>query len=290
MTKPKIGVLGATGYIGSRLCAMARDAGHEVVGFSRQERPGFRKLSPNTPPDFSGIDAVVNLAGESILGLWTAAKKKKILQSRVIGTELAVESILRGSRGPRLLINGSAVGFYGDTGENIATETSAGGKGFLAEVCRAWETATAPALLGGVRVVHLRTGFVTGPGGAMGLVLPVFKIGLGGNLGNGREWMSCIHVDDVAGMILWAIENQDVCGAVNAVNPAPVRNAEFTQAVARAVHRPAILPAPAFVLKALLGELSHVLLDSVRVVPSVAVSRGYKFRFATLQAGLEASV
>ena len=182
------------------------------------------------------------------------------------------------------------MGFYGNTGENIATETSAGGTGFLAEVCRAWETATAPALLGGVRVVHLRTGFVTGPGGAMGLVLPVFKMGLGGNLGNGRQWMSCIHVDDVAGMILWAIENQDVCGAVNAVNPAPVRNAEFTQAVALAVHRPAILPAPAFVLKALLGELSHVLLDSVRVVPSVAVSRGYKFRFATLQAGLEASV
>jgi len=178
--------------------------------------------------------------------------------------------------------------FYGDTGEREVDESDAAGSGFLVDVCQAWEAAAMPAEALGCRVVRLRIGFVTGPGGAMGLVRPVFQLGLGGNLGNGRQWMSCIHVDDVAGMILWALENPTVSGAVNAVNPQPVRNAEFTRTLARVVRRPAILPAPSCALKLALGELSHVMLDSVRVRPAAAENLGYAFRYPTLEAGLRA--
>jgi uncharacterized protein (TIGR01777 family) len=231
------------------------------------------------------MDAVVNLAGEPILGLWTASKKKKILSSRVETTQKVVGSL---HAGIGVLINASAIGFYGDTGEREVDESAPAGRGFLAEVCQAWEAAAMPAEGLGCRVVRLRIGFVTGRGGAMGLVRPVFELGLGGNLGNGRQWMSCIHVDDVARMILWALENPAVSGAVNAVNPQPVRNAEFTRTLARVVRRPAILPAPSCALKLALGELSHVMLDSVRVRPAVAESLGYSFRHPTLEVGLRA--
>jgi uncharacterized protein (TIGR01777 family) len=280
-----IGVIGATGYVGKRLSRLAAEAGHGVVPFSRSARAGFRQIESSGALDFSGLDAVVNLAGEPILGLWTASKKEKILRSRVETTQKVVGSL---HAGVGVLINASAIGFYGDTGEREVDESSAAGSGFLAEVCQAWEAAVIPAEALGCRVVRLRIGFVTGPGGAMGLVRPVFQLGFGGNLGNGRQWMSCIHVDDVAGMILWALENQSVRGAVNAVNPEPVRNADFTRTLARVVRRPAILPAPSCALKLALGELSHVMLDSVRVRPVVAARLGYKFRHPTLEAGLRA--
>lgn len=283
--KMKIGIIGATGYVGSRLCRMAEEAGHGVVRFSRSARAGFRKIEARGELDFSGLDAVVNLAGEPILGLWTASKKEKILRSRVEKTRQVVGSI---HPDIRVLVNASAIGFYGDTGEREVNESAVAGSGFLAEVCRAWEAEAMPAEALGCRVVRLRIGFVTGPGGAMGLVRPVFQLGLGGNLGSGRQWMSCIHVDDVAGMILWALENESVAGAVNAVNPQPVRNEEFTRALARVVRRPALLPAPACALKLALGELSHVMLDSVRVHPAVAERLGYKFRHSSLEAGLRA--
>jgi len=284
----KIGIFGAAGYIGTRLCVAAREAGHEAVPFSRSIRPGFRKISSGALPELSGLDAVVNLAGEPILGLWTPSKRQKILASRVDTTNRIVDAMLTQSHAPKVLINASAIGFYGDTGEVIVTESSPAGTGFLADVCKAWEAATTPAQLSGLRVVRLRIGFVTGPGGAMGLVLPVFKTGLGGNLGNGRQWMSCIHVDDVAGMILWAISQDSLNGPLNAVNPQAVRNSEFTRAVARAVHRPAIFPVPACLLRTVLGDLSHVMLDSVRVAPTLALTGGYKYRYSTLDAGLQA--
>lgn len=280
-----IGVIGATGYVGKRLLRLAAEAGHGVVPFSRSARAGFRRIESSSALDFSGLDAVVNLAGESILGLWTASKKKKILSSRVETTQKVVGSL---HAGVGVLINASAIGFYGNTGERELDESAPAGRGFLAEVCQAWEAAAMPAEALGCRVVRLRIGFVTGPGGAMGLVRPVFQLGLGGNLGNGRQWMSCIHVDDVAGMILWALENQLVSGEVNAVNPEPVRNAEFTRTLARVVRRPALLPAPSCALKLALGELSHVMLDSVRVRPAVAARLGYVFRHPTLEAGLRA--
>ena len=285
----KIGIIGATGYIGSRLRAATLASGQEVVCFSRNERPGFRRFSLDAVPDFSGLDAVVNLAGESILGLWTRQKKEKILRSRVDTTRQVLEGISRLPDGPRILINASAIGYYGETGENLATETSPAGTGFLAQTCNAWEEATQGSIAERVRVIRLRIGFVTGPGGAMRFVLPLFKMGLGGPLGNGRQWMSCIHVDDVAGLILWAIANESISGPVNAVCPEPVRNIDFTRALARAVHRPAILPAPAFALRLALGELSRVMLDSVRVIPKVALEDGYTFRFPNVEAGLQAS-
>lgn len=280
-----IGVIGATGYVGARLCSLAKAAGHCVVPFSRSVRAGFRRIESSGALDFSGLDAVVNLAGEPILGLWTASKKEKILSSRVQTTQRVVSSL---SGGVRVFINASAIGFYGDTGENEVDESAAAGRGFLAEVCQAWEAAAMPAEQRDCRLVRLRIGFVTGPGGAMGLVRPVFQLGLGGNLGDGRQWMSCIHVDDVAGMILWALEKQSVAGAVNAVNPEPVRNTEFTRTLARVLRRPAILPAPSCALKLALGELSHVMLDSIRVRPAVAQRLGYAFRYPTLEAGLRA--
>ena len=285
----KIGIIGATGYIGSRLRAATLASGQEVVCFSRKERPGFRQFSLDAVPDFSGLDAIVNLAGESILGLWTRQKKEKILRSRVDTTRQVLEGMSRLPDGPRILINASAIGYYGETGENLATETSPAGTGFLAQTCNAWEEATQGSIAERVRVIRLRIGFVTGPGGAMRFVLPLFKMGLGGPLGNGRQWMSCIHVDDVAGLILWAIANESISGPVNAVCPEPVRNIDFTRALARAVHRPAILPAPAFALRLALGELSRVMLDSVRIIPKVALEDGYTFRFPNVEAGLQAS-
>lgn len=283
-----IGVLGARGYVGTRLCRLAAAAGHRIVPFSRSGGAGFRKLGTEGPLDFSGLDAVVNLAGEPIVGLWTKSKKDEILRSRVETTRRVVESLRTG--GPQVLVNASAIGFYGDTGEREVEESSPAGSGFLSQVCQAWESAAAPAQNLGVRVVLLRIGFVTGPGGAMRLIAPLFKAGLGGKLGSGRQWMSCIHVDDVAGMTLWALENNAVRGVLNAVNPQPVRNSEFTQILARFLHRPAFLPAPAFALRLGLGELSHLLLDSSRVRPAKALALGYSYLHPTLEDGFRAKM
>jgi len=279
-----IGILGARGYVGTRLCKMAAAAGHTITPFSRGSAAGFRQILADEPLDFSGLDAVVNLAGEPILGLWTKSKKNEILRSRVETTRRVVESLRHG--GPRVLVNASAIGFYGDTSENEVDESSPAGTGFLASVCEAWEAAAQPAENLGVRTVLLRIGFVTGPGGAMRLIAPLFKLGLGGKLGHGRQWMSCIHVDDVAGMILWALENNAVRGPLNAVNPDPVRNSDFTQILARVLHRPAIFPAPAIALRLALGELSRLLLDSIRVRPAKALALGYRFRHPALEDGL----
>lgn len=287
MPSLRLGIFGASGFVGSTLCGLALRGGDEVVCFSRSERPGFRVF--RGAGDLAGLDAVVNLAGEPVLGIWTAARKQKILESRVRGTGRIVDAITSGGSTVRTLVNASAIGFYGDTGERVVDEASPRGSGFLAETCESWEAAASGAVLSGVRVVLLRIGFVIGSGGAMGLIRPVFRMGLGGRLGSGRQWMSCIHVEDVAGMILWAIHQDAVSGPVNSVMPEPVTNAEFTRAVAASVRRPAIFPVPGFALKLALGELSHVLLDSSRVSPGVARSCGYPYRFSTLPEALQAS-
>lgn len=288
----KIGITGATGFIGSQLAEEARERGYEVVAFSRspdQPKPGFsetRKFTIDSTPDLSGLDAIVHLAGESILGLWTPAKKRRIRDSRIEGTRRIAEALATAPNGPRVFVSGSAVGYYGDTGDTVTDESSPSGKGFLAEVSRRWE-AEADGAPESVRTTKLRIGFVLGNGGAMKLVGPVFKAGLGGRLGDGQQWMSCIHVEDVAGLILHALENDAVSGPLNAVMPEPVRNVEFTHAAAKAAHRPAMMPAPKILLKIVLGELSHLLLDSQRVVPMVAQKTGYKFRYPTVAAALE---
>ena len=281
----RVGIIGASGFVGRSLCELAARQGDEVVRFSRNERPGFRVFCG--AGDLKGLDAVVNLGGEPILGLWTAARKERIIESRVQGTRRTVEAITTRTSTVKTLINASAIGFYGDTEDRAVDEISPRGRGFLAETCQAWETAASEAVLAGVRVVLLRVGFVIGNGGAMGLIRPVFRMGLGGRLGSGRQWMSCIHVEDVAGMILWAIHRDAVTGPLNAVMPEPVTNAEFTKLVAASVCRPAIFPAPAIILKAALGELSHVLLDSSRVRPCAASRLGYAYRFPALATALQ---
>lgn len=290
----KIGITGASGFIGSHLARLARTRGHAPIAFSRQPQaaPDFveaRPFSIETTPDLSGLDAIVHLAGESIMGLWTPAKKRRIRASRVEGTRRIVEALQAAPDAAPIFVSGSAIGFYGDTGEREVDESSPGGDGFLAEVSQAWEAEAARA--DRTRTVLLRTGFVVGPdGGAMKLIGPAFRAGLGGKLGSGRQWMSCVHVDDVAGLVLHALENESVRGPLNAVLPEPVRNLDFTKALGRAVHRPAILPAPALALKVLLGQLSHLLLDSQRVRPTATLASGYRFQFPTLDSALAASL
>jgi uncharacterized protein (TIGR01777 family) len=283
----KIGVTGASGTLGRVVRVLAVKSGHTVVPFSRSPGPGARAFDLQMSPDLSGLDAVIHLAGEPILGLWTAAKKRRIHQSRVEGTRRVVEAMAADPGGPRTLICASAIGYYGATGETAVDEGSASGSGFLAEVCRDWEAEAVRAEDFGVRVVRVRVGFVLGAGGGMKMIRPVFKLGLGGTLGNGRQWMSAVHGEDVAGIFLWAAENPDATGPYNAALPEPVRNEDFTREVARTLRRPAVLPAPAFALKLALGELSSVMLDSFRVIPRRTVEDGYVFRFATLSAALQ---
>ncbi|CAN5684872.1 hypothetical protein BH09VER1_BH09VER1_03400 [soil metagenome] len=286
----KIGITGITGFIGSRVAALAEQHGHEVVGFSRSPKAGMRRISEETPPDLTGLDAMVNLAGESILGLWTKGKKRRIEESRVEGTRRIVVAMTAMANPPRVLVNGSAIGYYGATGEAIADEYTAKGEGFLGEVCQKWEAEARKAEQAKIRVVMIRIGMVLGKGGAMALIRKVFGLGLGGNLGNGKQWMSAVHVDDVAGLIVWAVENEFVTGPVNAVLPEPFRNKEFTRTLAKVMRRPAILPAPKFAMEMALGELSHVLLDSMRVVPKKARGDGYLFQYPTLEDALRASL
>lgn len=283
----RLGITGASGFIGSHAARLASARGWEVVPFSRQPRDErARLLVPGEPADVDGLDAVLHLAGESVVGRWTREKRRRIMDSRVLGTRSIVEGFARAAVPPRVLVSGSAIGFYGDTGDREVDENSPAGTGFLADVCRAWE---AEALkVRAARVVLLRTGLVLGrDGGTMKRVLPVFRAGLGGRLGSGRQWMSCVHVDDLAGLALWAIATETVSGPLNGVMPQPVTNADFTRALARAVHRPAILPAPAFLLRAALGDMASLLLDSSRVRPAVAEKFAYRYEFSGVAEALE---
>ena len=286
----KVGITGASGFIGRRVVEACRQGGLEPVRFSRRASRGDRVLPPGEDPDLTDLDAIVNLAGHSVFGMWTKARKRRIVESRVQLTRRIVAAIAKMRERPRVLVNASAIGFYGETGERLVDEGSPGGEGFLAETCRAWEAEAERAGSLGVRVVFVRIGFVLGKGGALQIVRPLFRMGLGGRLGSGRQWMSPVHVDDVAGIMLWAIGAEKASGPYNATLPEPVRNEEFTYALARAVHRPAILPAPEFALRLAFGEMSQLMLDSLRVAPRRTLEAGYKFRHYTLPAALEAAV
>jgi uncharacterized protein (TIGR01777 family) len=283
-----IGITGGTGFIGHAVRQNLEARGDTAVLFSRREGPGRRLFSLDRPLDVSGCDGLVHLAGESILGLWTREKRRRIFESRVEGTRRLVEGIASAAVKPRVLVSASAIGFYGDTGDRIVDEASPAGTGFLAEVAQAWEAEAVKAEAMGVRVVRLRIGFVLGrDGGAMRLIRPVFRLGLGGRLGSGRQWMSCIEIADLATMVTTCLHNESLSGPVNAVMPEPVTNAEFTRAVARSVHRPALFPVPAFVLRLALGDLSHLLLDSQRVVPRRFQKEGFKYRFPLIDSAME---
>ena len=278
-----IGITGGTGFIGHAVQAAAKSRGDEIILFSRRSGSGRRLFSLSQPLDVSGCNGLVHLAGETIMGLWTREKRRRILQSRVEGTRRLVEGIAAAKEKPRVLVSASAIGFYGDTGERIADEDSPAGKGFLCDVAQAWEEEAIKAEAYGVRVVRLRIGFVLGRGGgAMQLIKPVFRAGLGGRLGSGRQWMSCIEVDDLASMVLECLHNETISGPMNAVMPEPVTNAEFTKATARAAHRPALFTAPAFALRLGLGDLSHLLLDSQRIIAKRFQQISFPYRYETV--------
>ncbi len=285
----KIGITGVTGLIGRRVASLALERGHEVIGFSRNPGrggPGCRRFSLEEPPDVTGCEAIVNLAGESVLGLWTQAKRRAIEQSRVLGTRRIVEAIRAAPEPPRVLVNASGISIYRESGD-VTDEGAPHGTGFLADVCEAWEAAALRARESGARVALLRTGMVLARGGgALGAMLPVFRLGLGGRLGSGRQWVSWIHLEDQAALTLAAVENEALDGPLNATAPNPVRNADFTQALAGALRRPALLAVPEFALRAVAGGFSAELLESRRIVPAAATKCGFVFSFPTLPEAL----
>lgn len=286
-----IGVTGASGFIGRKIVDLALRRGHEIIAFTRHpERaiPGctMRAFTLDRPPDISGCEALIHLAGENLAGIWTAAKKRRIVDSRVLGTRRVIEAIEATTTKPEVLVSGSAIGFYGDRGDEEITEATPAGTGFIPETVQAWEAEALQAR--DVRVVLMRTAVVLGPkSGALPLMSLPFRLGLGGRLGNGQQWMSWIHLEDIAQLFLFAAENLDVRGPVNGSAPWPLRNADFTRALARAMHRPAFFAVPAFVLKAALGGFSAELLDSKRVLPATALEEGYGFRFPELDGALK---
>jgi uncharacterized protein (TIGR01777 family) len=239
--------------------------------------------------DLAELDAVVNLAGEPVDTRWTPERKLALRRSRVGTTEDLVRAVRRRHPAgrPQVLINASAVGYYGDRGDEELDEAAAPGEGFLAELCQEWEAALEPLEDTSVRTVALRIGVVLGEGGAaLEKLRKVFSKGLGGRLGNGRQWMPWIHIEDLVGALVHALGNAQLVGAVNGVAPEPVRNEEFTAKFAKALHRPAVLKVPEFALKLALGEFSSALLASQRVVPSALLASGYAFRYPTLDGGL----
>jgi uncharacterized protein (TIGR01777 family) len=229
---------------------------------------------------------VIHLAGENVAQRWTAEARRRIRDSRVESTRNLVRALAKLERKPGVLVCASAVGYYGSRGDETLTEASAPGAGFLPDVCVAWEREAQAAEALGIRVVRMRTGVALDPrGGALKKLLPVFRMGAGGRLGDGRQWMPWIHLDDLAALFVFVLENP-VAGPVNAVAPQPVSNADFTRELALALHRPALLPVPALALRLLLGEMSEVLLASQRVVPQAAEAAGFRFRFPELGGAL----
>jgi hypothetical protein len=238
----------------------------------------------------SGFDAVVHLAGESVVGRWTEAKRKAIRESRVLSTRNLATALAHSEAKPRVFVCASAIGFYGDRGDEVLGEESPMGRGFLAEVCQEWEDASRIAAEAGIRTVNIRTGLVlSARGGALAKMLAPFKLGLGGRLGSGRQWMSWIHMDDMVGAIHHVLGAESLTGPVNLVGPHPVRNSEFTKVLAVVLRRPAIFPVPQFALRLAFGKeaAEEMLLASQRVEPARLAASGYVFRFRELRAALE---
>jgi uncharacterized protein (TIGR01777 family) len=232
---------------------------------------------------------VIHLAGETIVGRWTKAKKRRILESRRQGTGHLAEAVAKAAQRPRVFISASAVGYYGNRGDEILREDSPSGGGFAAEICRQWEAAAQPAAAAGVRTVQMRLGVVmSGEGGALQKMLPPFRLGLGGRLGDGRQWWSWVSVDDVAGAILHVLNHAELQGPVNTVAPQPVTNADFTKTLASVIKRPALFPMPAFAVRLVFGEMGEELfLASQRVEPAKLAASGYPFKHPELPRALE---
>jgi uncharacterized protein (TIGR01777 family) len=288
-------VIGATGLIGRSLCRSLAADGHTVAAVSRSlVKPKGLAISEihqwDTQADplplaaLSEVDAEVNLAGEPIdARRWSDQQKRRIRDSRVITTRNVVEGLRSVVRKPTVFVSGSAVGFYGDRGDEQLDEASAPGKGFMSELCEEWEREAERASELGIRVVQVRTGVVLSmEGGALKKMIAPFKLGLGGALGSGKQWFPWIHIDDIAGIFRHAILAESLTGPVNGVAPRPATNQEFTRELARALRRPAFLPVPEMALKALVGEMAEVLVGSQRVLPKAALASGYEFQYPQL--------
>lgn len=291
----RIAVTGSSGLIGSSVVALLEDQGHEVVRLVRSQARGPREVGWDPAAGsidaaaLEGVAGAVHLAGEPIgAKRWTPAQKQKILDSRVQGTRLLARTLAGLDTKPEVLVSGSAVGYYGLRGDEVLTESSSAGSGFLADVTQQWEAATLPAEQGGVRTVHLRTGIVLASrGGALAKMLPLFKLGLGGKLGRGYQWWSWITLEDEVRMIAHLL-TEKVSGPVNATAPEPATNAEVTRALGRAVHRPTVLPVPKFALALAMGrELTEqVILAGQRALPAVAQESGFEFHHPDLAGAL----
>jgi uncharacterized protein (TIGR01777 family) len=294
----RVAVSGSTGLIGGALVERLRREGHTVARLVRSAKDasaGDIAWDPDAgtldPAALEGFDAVVHLAGENVGTRWTDEKKRRIRDSRINGTRLISESISRLARRPRVLVQASATGIYGDRGDEALDESSAPGSGFLAEVCRDWEGASGHAESAGIRVVKLRFGVVlTAKGGALEKLMLPFRMGVGGRMGSGRQWMPWISLEDAVEVILRAIRDERLRGPVNAI-AGSVRNTEFTDALARALHRPALLPVPAFGIRALMGQMAdEALLASQRAEPARLREIGHVFHHPTLDTALAAAL
>lgn len=278
----RIVLTGATGFIGTNLNASLRQAGHEIVALPRGAS------ASDAAQVFEGAGAVVHLAGEPVAQRWSPEVKQRIRDSRVLGTERLVQALSITRNRPHALICASAVGYYGDRGDEILTEASPPGSGFLPDVCRQWEEKADLAASLGLRIVKVRAGLVLGPGGgALKKMLTPFKAGVGGRLGSGRQWMPWIHIDDIVGIFRHAIET-GANGPLNGTAPGIVTNTDFTTALGKTLHRPTIFPVPQLALKLLFGEMSEVLLASQRAIPQSTEKSGYKFKYPNLPEALTA--
>jgi len=295
----RILISGASGLLGTALTSALRQSSHQSIALVRRE-PHDSEVTwdPKValdPAKLRGCDAVAHLAGKNVAGRWSEKFKRELLESRVRGTQTlataAAESYRRHGQ-PHVFVSASGLGYYGNRGDEVLTEESAAGSGFLADICKQWEAATAPASQAGVRVVCLRIGVVLArDGGALKPLLLPFRLGLGGRIGSGNQYWSWIAIDDVTAAIIFALHNDDLRGPVNIVGPSPVQNAEFVRALAYALHRPAIFPFPEFAVRTLLGEMGQeLLLTSERAIPAKLQANGYTFRYATLPEALQAAL
>ena len=295
----KILVTGASGLVGTAVQESFAGKGYEMLLASRNAPKKPNDIQWNVETGFAelerleGLDVVVHLAGESVSGLrWTDEKKRAIRDSRVLGTRNVVEAISKLREKPKLLVAASAIGFYGERGDEEVTESSAAGDNFLSEVSKAWEAESRRAEDAGIRTVLLRTGIVLSrDGGALATMLTPFKLGVGGVVGSGKQWMSWVSLDDHVGVINYAIENDNLRGAVNSVSPNPVTNEEFTKTLGEVLYRPTILPLPEFAVSMVFGEMGDaLLLTSTKVLPKRIEEAGFEFKYPDLKSALERAV
>ena len=292
-------ITGATGLVGTALQESFNEQGYEMLLASRGKPKDERYIQWDIengfaePDRLEGLDAVVHLAGESVFGLrWTDEKKKAIRDSRVLGTRSIVEAISKLKDRPKVLVAASAIGFYGERGDEEMTESAVAGDTFLADVSKQWESEARRAEDAGIRTVLLRTGIVLSKdGGALGTMLTPFKLGVGGVVGSGKQWMSWVALDDHIAAINYAIENESLRGAVNATSPQPVTNQEFTKTLGEVVYRPTLIPMPEFVVSMVLGEMGdELLLTSTKVLPKRLLDAGFEFKYPALKAAIEHAV